>query len=130
MKRSILWAAGTALAAIGLAASGCSESRPCGDDMPESVLVDASAYSTPDAEVEVCIFPIGDPEDTACSAPGQAWASVTWYDEYPDEVGYSLTRIDATGIPQILVSGSYRLQCQPGTVRIELGARPTPRDTQ
>ncbi len=131
MRSSTVWLAGAILAVTGLAASGCSEGRLCGDEMPESVLVDASTYATSDLEVEVCIYPLGDPRNTACSAPGYAWTSVTWHhDQYPEEVGYSVATTDEAGVQQILISGSYRLQCQPGTVRIELGSRPTPETTE
>ncbi len=130
VRSSTVWLAGAVLAVTGLASSGCSEGRLCGDEMPESVLVDASTYVTSDLEVEVCIFPLDDPRNTACSAPGYAWASVTWHDEYPEEVGYSVATTDEAGVEQILISGSYRLQCQAGTVRIELGSRPTPETTE
>lgn len=123
-RDSTVWLAGAILAVIGLVASGCSESQLCGDAMPETVLVDASTYAASGTDIEVCIFPVDSPEHTDCSAPGYAWTSVTWYDEYPNEIGYSVTATDSTAIQQILVSGSYQLQCQPGTVRIELGSRP------
>jgi hypothetical protein len=44
----------------------------------------------------------------------------TWHGEYPDAVDYEVTRTDADGTVEVLIDGTYLLQCQPGTVRLEL----------
>jgi len=104
--------------------TGCSNAGVCGHSQPESVLVDASAFATPESVIEVCIFPADEPDNVACSVEGGAWASVTWHGEYPEAVGYTVIRANTDGTQETLVTGSYHLQCQPGTVRIELGVRP------
>ena len=104
--------------------AGCSNAALCGDDEPETVLVDTAAYATPGSEIEVCIFPAGEPVNADCNPAGYSSSSVTWYGNYPETVDYTVKRTNADGTVEMLVTGTYHLQCEPGTVRIELATRP------
>lgn len=105
---------------------GCSSAGVCGDAQPESVLVDGSAFANATSEIEACIIDNERFGAEACSEPGSPWASVTWHDEYPGSVDYRVTRTGSDGVVETVATGSYELQCVPGTVRIEPGARPEP----
>ncbi|MGA9596417.1 MAG: hypothetical protein WBV06_09685 [Acidimicrobiia bacterium] len=104
--------------------AGCSNAALCGDDEPETVVVDAAAYATPGSEIEVCIFPADEPANADCNPVGYSSSSVTWLGDYPEIVDYTVMRTNADGTVEMLAAGTYRLQCEPGTVRIELGTRP------
>lgn len=92
-----------------------------GSARPETVVVDASAFAAPGSDLEVCFTQNNDhPDARFCNEPGSPEVGQTWHGDYPDAVDYEVTRTDADGTVELLIAGTYLLQCQPGTVRLEL----------
>jgi hypothetical protein len=112
---------------VGLVAACGDSGGNCGEVGPESVTIDGSAYESPGSDLEVCIEDRVGGGQELCNPPGVSEVSVTWNREtFPKSVNYRVVRTNADGSVEPLVSGTYWLECQPGTVRIELGARPGP----
>jgi hypothetical protein len=103
--------------------AGCSiGAEQCGRDMaPETAILDATSYAEEGSWIEVCLF-VDESHSGYCNEAGsEPVVSITFSDEHPAELRYSVTRVVDGSTFIGLEGGTYQMQCAKGTTRLDVG---------